>query len=280
MALNKIDELLKYLNNDDNLIAETQEEINNNEFNIQELKHVDIRTKNAVFGFVREHQQKYFDKTVLVELIYYVILYYYQEKDEWDINMLSCRIKTEPNDKNTIIHVGGPNREGANGEPAFGRDDADNRALTSSYLTMIIENDKIFKWRFKIKSIKKGIDSPMDDAIVIGIVNCENYEECMDDPTYLKLSFFPIFSGYGFSLGEAVITDEGCTYEDPEVSKQFRYGVKCKTNDIVEMELNMKTLQLKYMINGIDYGTAFNVQKGRYKAAVAIWNKGDSVKLL
>ena len=50
-------------------------------------------------------------------------------------------------------------------------------------------------------------------------------------------------------------------------------GAKCMVLDLGELEL-------KFIIDGTDYGTAFTVEKGTYRAAVNLSEIGDTVELL
>ena len=46
------------------------------------------------------------------------------------------------------------------------------------------------------------------------------------------------------------------------------------------MILDLNKLKLSFIIDGVDYGTAFDVEKCKYRAAVFLRNKGDSVTIL
>ncbi len=38
--------------------------------------------------------------------------------------------------------------------------------------------------------------------------------------------------------------------------------------------------ELKYIINGVDYGKAFDIENKKYRAAVNLYEGGDSIRLL
>eukprot|EP01084_Bolivina_argentea_P305762 528238_1 len=261
----------------------TKSDVDTTSLDIASLKEIDMDTIYTVFGYVREQQNKYFGNIVCVELIYYIVLYYYQENDEWDVNSFSSHINLDPNDVNTIIHVGGPNRDGINGKPAYvGGENVDDEASCSTFLKKIVEPGQIFRWKFKIKKMRVVEE---EESIIIGIVDVDNtlfkkYSE--EEPWFLKISKFTLWGGYGFVLDCADITDPetGHSYEDAELRQKFIYGIKCKTDDILIMELNMKKLFLKYTINDIDYGIAYTVRKSRYKAAVLMSFKNDSIQIM
>ena len=46
------------------------------------------------------------------------------------------------------------------------------------------------------------------------------------------------------------------------------------------MELNMNKLYVKYIINGKDYGKAFDVKRGGYKAAIYLYSPGNKLQIV
>ena len=94
-------------------------------------------------------------------------------------------------------------------------------------------------------------------------------------------------SGYAFisSCGRLSDSSRPGTYcvgnvsgYDSEVAK---YGIPCVEGDIIEMELDLNNLTIKYIINGKDYGIAFNnIENCNYRAAVTIDGGGSSITLL
>eukprot|EP01084_Bolivina_argentea_P272107 463193_1 len=255
--------------------AQTHSDIN---INIKELKMVKIETRYIVFGYIRECLIESYHISN-IELISYIVLYYYQNNDEWDTYLMSGHIEHIGNNMNSITHIGGINHDGPNGQPfmtGHNRYDEQNEIGVNSYLRMIV-TDNVFNWRFKINNVES-------ESIIIGIfdVDDESFQTALGNDWTKWMLFsaqeFTLYGGYGFVLGTAEITDpeSGYCFEN----RTIEYGVICKNNDIVEMELNMNTLTLKYVINDIDYGTAYNVRKARYRAAVFMFGKGDSVSLL
>jgi len=84
---------------------------------------------------------------------------------------------------------------------------------------------------------------------------------------------------YGFAAnkGTLVEPDSGSGADDENAK---RYGQRCGTGDVVEMNLNFETLELSFTINGTPYGRAFVVEDTEYRAAVNLCQEGDSIQIM
>ena len=102
---------------------------------------------------------------------------------------------------------------------------------------------------------------------VIGIVNSDQDLKYVTNGNFTDEEF----GGVGFDAGFSQITNSG---ED--------YGIVCKDDDIIEMELNMNVLYVyvKYIINDKDYGDAFEVEPGNYRAAVYFSKGGNKLRII
>ena len=110
----------------------------------------------------------------------------------------------------------------------------------------------LFRWTFKIENIVEPGKYWTD--FVIGIIDSTK------DLSHISNRFFCWKDEKRFNASQGeIIADH---------HESGRYGIVCKTNDVIEMELNMNELYVKYIINGKDYGKAFDVKHGSYKAAV------------
>ena len=58
------------------------------------------------------------------------------------------------------------------------------------------------------------------------------------------------------------------------------YCCKCKAGDIIEMYLDFEVMGLRYTINGKDYGQAFDIDHGEYRAAVCLHKDMGEIELL
>ena len=128
-----------------------------------------------------------------------------------------------------------------------------------------------FSWEFRIESIRARI-YPYQPKPVIGIWNIES-----DDvlpPTNTWFCDGVTTDAYGFELTENTLTDiaTGCLMDD-------KYGKKCEKGTIIEMIIDLVDLSLKYMIDDVDYGKAFDIVNQKYRAVVFICD-GDSITML
>ena len=58
------------------------------------------------------------------------------------------------------------------------------------------------------------------------------------------------------------------------------YGKECKNGDTIKCECDFDNKTVKYYINNISQGIAFNDLNGHVRPAVSIYTNGDSIKLL
>ena len=87
-------------------------------------------------------------------------------------------------------------------------------------------------------------------------------------------------TGYAFVYNVAALTDRRGGHVPQDSTKKL-YGVKVESGGIVEMHCDMNKRELRFSINGIDYGVAYtNIERTEYRAAVALYEKDDIVSLL
>ena len=58
-----------------------------------------------------------------------------------------------------------------------------------------------------------------------------------------------------------------------------KYGINPPNGSIIEMILDLNNLTLSFIIDDKDYGKAFDVENGKYRAAI-FFKKGDAITLL
>ena len=120
----------------------------------------------------------------------------------------------------------------------------------------------ISRWTFKIEEI---IEPGLWCDFVIGIIDVKN-----DLKHHVSNKYFcSCPNGQGFIAGYGKLSYYYC-----------EYGIRCNNGDIIEMELNMDERCLKYIINGKDYGVAFDVPRGNYRAAVYLYKTGNKLRIL
>ncbi len=79
---------------------------------------------------------------------------------------------------------------------------------------------------------------------------------------------------YGFKTGYGQLT-----VGDSE--KERKYGKKCKTNDTIEMRLDLNKRVIEYALNGQSLGIAFtNIEQTSYRAVVTMYLNGEKLELL
>ena len=79
-------------------------------------------------------------------------------------------------------------------------------------------------------------------------------------------------SGYGYAYGFGIKVINAGSRE--------KYGKICVTGDIIDMYCDLNNLQLRFSVNGIDQGISHKIEKTKYKAAVNLFIKDDSIQLL
>ena len=207
----------------------------------------DEKSQCLVFGFVKKETKKLLaDESLycnISDLIIWIIISYYQLTDEWDPPYTNGSYKIY--NKDLLIKQ------------------VDN--IGSVVLKHIVSKG-IFRWRFKIENIVNWCTS----GFVIGIINSDQDLVKVANGIFTRTSGSRI-CGKGFDVGLAQITD---SCDD--------YGIKCKNGDIIEMELNMNELYnyVKYIINDKDYGEAFEVEPGNYRAAIYIFEARNELRII
>eukprot|EP01084_Bolivina_argentea_P256880 432664_1 len=110
-------------------------------------------------------------------------------------------------------------------------------------------------------------------SLAIGVIDFANIKNNMEGNFYDENH-----GGYAFVAGNGWLNHKSLN------NCIKRYGVRCKKNDIIEMELDMTSSNctLKYDINDKDCGIAFEqiaYEKKEYVIAVSMW-KTDQIELL
>jgi len=103
--------------------------------------------------------------------------------------------------------------------------------------------------------------------------------KCSDDSSPPRNDIFTLgeHRGYGLNLSEGTLVD---VVNGKASSSASRYGQRCIGTKVIEMVLDLDQLELKFVIDGHDFGTAFSVQEGAYRAAVNLSRVGDSMELI
>jgi len=171
--------------------------------------------------------------------------------DEWDPQLIGDRMELR---EDRVTFTGGRGRKIQTGNTAF--------------MSRIVDRG-VHSWCFEV-----DLRFSHWWSTTIGIWRCSN------DSTPPRNDIFTLgeHRGYGFNPSEGTLVDPA-TGKVP-IALPMNYGQRCIRVNVVEMVLDLDRLELKYIINGRDFGKAFSVEKGAYRAAVNLSQIGDSVQLL
>eukprot|EP01084_Bolivina_argentea_P188273 324138_1 len=197
-------------------------------------KSIDDATKNLINGYLRTISQKllyvhpnnpYYETPKLVIKLC-MVMYYIQ--DEWDPNCVG--IDQEING-NCLIHKGKTN------------------SFCSAFCERIVDRG-IHHWKFRIKTVSKRSSGW---AFVLGIWKTKSSINPPKNSYFTRLS-----QGYAF------VTDHGCMVNKTGGHYGEKYGKICEEGAVIEMIVNFEKLTLQYVIDGVDYGVACEIEDTSY----------------
>ena len=226
----------------DPLICQTMALESEESYNEQIIK----RDKSSVNGYIREIEAKSFSnnsfyRTIPICINHLCLKYCHESKDRF----------------HPILH--GKDVEIINKEVH-----TRSRGYCSAFLSNIVSKG-IHKWRFQQIS---------GNNQYIGI--CDNSLPLKDD-RYLNDWYH--WKAPLASFGLCLITG----YLRGKQELQHKWGKYCpitKKGDIIELCLDLNKMELKYIINGKDYGKAFDIPPGQYRVGVCLAYRHSSCKLL
>lgn len=205
-----------------------------------DLEDIDVNRQMTVSCYIRKLEIKY-DHEMPKEIIIVCILFYGNDKDEWDPKYISSTMELSDN---TLTQR--------------------KREFGSSYGKLVIDYG-IFKWKFKIhESTSYGF--------ILGIRKIG--EDEADLPTNTWFTNGGYDKGYGFVSSAAKLTG------NRGYANGTKYGIVPPKDSIIEMILDLDNLTLNYIINGKHYGKAYDIEKAEYRLGLHFYAKGDSVTLL
>ena len=215
------------------------------------LEFVDIKSKDTVYGYIRIESKSY-NYNIPIPIINLFLLYYY-ESDNWDKKCIGPSLTID--DNNCLKYEG-----------EF------SASMTAFLQKELCGNSKLTHcWKFKIKNV--WIDTEDDDTwtTTIGLFPIPDDNK----PKDVVDSAFVLHGGCGFCVQMGRLVNYS-------FDKHFdKYGKRCVENDIIKMIVDCDKGEMKYIINGMDYGTAFNIDPTKkYRAAVNLFKPGDCIQLL
>eukprot|EP01083_Nonionella_stella_P280903 955819_1 len=124
-----------------------------------------------------------------------------------------------------------------------------------AYLSKLVTPIGVYRWTFRLRKV----GSP--PSLYIGVWKTKHGRHPYSSVNTKGkcYSYAPLFAS--LNAGDKGFHD----------TAQDTYGDKrCKEGDIIEMVLDLKKFQLRYIVNGKDYGVAFKVERTTYRAAVSM----------
>ena len=220
----------------------------------ERLKMVPDESKFVVHGFIRNVEELLSqDKgnNIVPDLVINLCILFYAMADRFDPKCIGPLMKLD--EKTQCITQ-------------------TNCNSNSAFLTNIFESG-LHHWRFKInKCYKNSFWSQ-----TLGIWKIKS-----NDNEFLPLNHY--FTAhpdrtYGFAnnCGRLISRQTGLSYEGDDVRD---YGIKTNAGDIIDMYCDMNALELRFTINGKDYGKAFDIEPGKYRAVINLYDEDDSISLL
>ena len=220
-----------------------------NKIGLENVKSIDQRSKTFVNGYIRSIQ-KLFPKdniyyTIPALVIHWILLYYYLGDEFDDKKYRQCYTLSK---KKTIIKLTGSYGSGC------------------AFMTRVARKPGIHCWKFKL--LRLNTDTLW---MTVGVWKTKR---ALKVNSRLDGHMFGLF--YGWLLNYRQLT-EGDTK-----NIRGRYAPRrCKTGDIVEMILDLDKFQLKYVVNGEDFGVAFdNIEDTGYRVAVSMNKTNDEIEFI
>lgn len=208
------------------------------------LQQIPQRNKDATFGYVKECEQNYHQ--IVPSMIKYLILVYFnQNRDGFDDKHTHSKMQIDGN----LVKLHMSTGMGSN-------------MNVNSYLQNVV-SEGIHIWIFKPDNVNV--------CDVIGISNVEIGSLTLDGNIDDEVdSSNNCVAGYAFILGG--LRKLGKEYMINNLNSYSGYAQECDADDIIQMKLDFNNLSLSYKINEIDYGKAFDIKRGSYRAAVGVYD--------
>ena len=220
--------------------------------NLMTINRIRPKRKVTVYGYM--HKQ--YGQNVLNEVILICLLFYgnRDDSDEWDKKHNTDSLKLD--EEKGIIR----------------QDQGYTQA--NAYMTKVVDSG-IHSWAFKVITCTNHKYPTM----MIGIRNCSG--GLLQTRPFTSRALEQA-EEYGLRQGYAFVTSTGQIevrhYQTPSGYKD--YGEECPDGTIIDMTVNFDELSLSYMINGKDYGKAYDITPGRYRAAVYLYFKDDAFQFI
>ena len=218
-------------------------------FEISEAKKADTATKLLIFGYIRNVNVMHKISDIIPDLISFVILLYFMEKEYFDKTCRDCQIS---HDKLSVTRIRGHN------------------FYSTTYGKQWINSlsNAVVTWKIKITN-KIPSNSPM----IIGVTSRDDRQNGDFSDASVKHQTM-----YAFASNGSWSTANGYT------NQIWREYMEFTQNDIITFILDLKVRAILFKVNEEepnvimkDIKTGENLQ---YKFAVVLHNKDDSIQLI
>ena len=213
--------------------------------NVEILKKIKPKRNKTVYGYIREHYKHDVPDGVILTCL----LFYGNDIDKWD-TAIANHVKFD--DDNRIVTHSGP-----------------HYGATSTFLTEEVDSG-VHSWKFKVVKCSDNSTTTMH----IGI-----WDTSKNNGTPPSNHAFHYVKrqrqGYAFATNSGQKRNLTAQY-----LRYVKYAEACRDGTIVDMIVDFDKLSISYMVNGKDYGKAYDIEPGKYRAAVYLYYEGDSYQLI
>ena len=195
---------------------------------LEDVKFIDQRTKDIVFGFIKQVQSLFADDNaynIIPSLVIHWCLLYFHIKEQFDPqNCSKSFFKLSDNNS-----VASQMRHGCDGVALLKK----------------VVSEGVHRWRFKLTEHNGSY-------AYIGVFKAKQqpkWDQHIGRDTYYTGKSYA-WSIYSANKGPG------------DVRHWIKFGEKPNTGDVIEMTLDLNKFELKYSVEGKDYGAAFqNIEK-------------------
>ena len=210
------------------------------------LKEIPQRNIDLAFGYLKQKEQEH--KANYPQLIKYLVLIYSNAQDKFDPN-------TTNKDLNIIQHTI------RNSWPY------ENDLVRKSYLENVVSNGiHIWNFEYHVQLNEHAFSQ-------VGIWKTNSGEPNVDESDIDDTNDNNSCTEYAITMNGHK-TNPG----NPSSFDKERYP-ELKTDDIIEMRLDLNELTLSFKVNGKDHCQFRNIENAEYRAVVALFQAGDGFTL-
>ena len=224
-------------------------------FSFDKLKRIPNKSKLVVNGFIHQMEGILCQDTIIPDLVINLCILFYALIDRFDPECIGSDMELDEQTQ-CIVQT--------------------KTLSNSAFLTNVFESG-LHEWKFQINKCLKSTEENTEWSQTLGIWRIQG-----DNEEYMKLAmntFFTTYCGrtYGIANNSGLLINK---YGGPNFAEGGEYGTKTKAGDIVVMHCDMDKLELRFSINNKDCGKAFDIQPGKYRAVINLYDKDDSITLL